>query len=132
MKKLLFIFAALFVALAVVRAEGKNKADEKKGVYIFGTSFSFSDSIVYFTEIQYLEEVQLENKTNFIPFRQHYSYELKDFMSKEGMPGRISAVYFSHKESDVKKKEAKLKKRLEKKDKKVVRYLGSKFKFTKP
>ncbi|MBR5475312.1 MAG: hypothetical protein IKV17_00640 [Bacteroidaceae bacterium] len=132
MKKLLFIFAALFVALAVVRAEEKNKADEKKGVYIFGTSFSFSDSIVYFTEIQYLEEVQLEDKTNFIPFRQHYSYELKDFMSKEGMPGRISAVYFSHKESDVKKKEAKLKKRLEKKDKKVVRYLGSKFKFTKP
>ena len=132
MKKLLFIFAALFVALLVVRAEEKNKADEKKGVYIFGTSFSFSDSIVYFTEIQYLEEVQLEDKTNFIPFRQHYSYELKDFMSKEGMPGRISAVYFSHKESDVKKKEAKLKKRLEKKDKKVVRYLGSKFKFTKP
>ena len=132
MKKLLFIFAALFVALVVVRAEEKNKADEKKGVYIFGTSFSFSDSIVYFTEIQYLEEVQLEDKTNFIPFRQHYSYELKDFMSKEGMPGRISAVYFSHKESDVKKKEAKLKKRLEKKDKKVVRYLGSKFKFTKP
>ena len=132
MKKLLFIFAALFVALVVVRAEEKNKADEKKGVYIFGTSFSFSDSIVYFTEIQYLEEVQLEDKTNFIPFRQHYSYELKDFMSKEGMPGRISAVYFSEKESAIKKKEAKLKKRLEKKDNKVVRYIGSKFEFTKP
>lgn len=132
MKKLLFIFATLFIALTAVRAEEKNKADEKKGVYIFGTSFSFSDSIVYFTEIQYLEEVQLEDKTNFIPFRQHYSYELKDFMSKEGMPGRISAVYFSEKESAIKKKEAKLKKRLEKKDNKVVRYIGSKFEFTKP
>ena len=132
MKKLLFIFATLFIALTAVKAEEKNKADEKKGVYIFGTSFSFSDSIVYFTEIQYLEEVQLEDKTNFIPFRQHYSYELKDFMSKEGMPGRISAVYFSEKESAIKKKEAKLKKRLEKKDNKVVRYIGSKFEFTKP
>ena len=126
MKKLFLILALLFVALMGIRAE------EKKGVYILGVSYTFSDSIVYFTEIQYFDDLQLEEKTKFIPFRQHYSYELKDFMSKEGMPGRISAIYFSEKESAIKKKEAKLKKRLEKKDNKVVRYIGSKFKFTKP
>ena len=126
MKKLFLIFALLFVALMGIRAE------EKKGVYIFGVSYTFSDSIVYFTEIQYFDDLQLEEKTKFSPFRQHYSYELKDFMSKEGMPGRISAIYFSEKESAIKKKEAKLKKRLEKKDNKVVRYIGSKFEFTKP
>ena len=123
------IFLAIIALLAVFTAQAQKKGE---GVYVMGASLSFTDSIVYFTEIQYLEEVQLEDKTNFIPFRQHYSYELKDFMSKEGMPGRISAVYFSEKESAIKKKEAKLKKRLEKKDNKVVRYIGSKFEFTKP
>ena len=127
MKRLFLIFTVLSVALLGLKAE------EKQGVYVFGASYSFSDSIVYFTEIQYLENVQLEKKTKFIPYRQHYSYELKDFMSvQEGMPGRISAIYFSQKEASIKKKETKLKKKIEKKDKMVVRYLGDKFKFTSP
>lgn len=127
MRKIFLIFTFLSVALLGLQAE------EKQGVYIFGASYSFTDSIVYFTEIQYLENVQLENKTKFIPYRQRYSYELKDFMSvQNGMPGRISAVYFSQKEASLKKKEAKLKKKIEKKDKMVVRYLGDKFKFTSP
>ena len=51
---------------------------------------------------------------------------------QEKMPGRTSVVFFSEKRADLVKKEAKIKKRLVEKQGKTVRYLGDKFKFTKP
>ena len=92
---------------------------------------SFSDSIVYFTEIQKVDNVVLKN--GFLPNRQFYAYELKDYMNfKENMPGRISVIYFDEKRSGMEKKEQKIKKRLVEKEGKTVRYLGDKFMFTKP
>lgn len=127
MNKPFIIF--LFTLFATVSLQAKSK----DGVYIFGASISFSDSIVYFTEIQYLDSVKLEKDTRFLPSRQHYAYELKDFMSfNKNLPGRTSVIFFSKKEAKLQKKEAKLKKRLNKKQGKVVRYLGNQFQFTKP
>lgn len=127
MKKLLIIFFLLFLSFSGY-ARGKNEKDSV--VYIFGASISFSDSVVYFTEIQKFDDVVVEK--SFLPNRQLYSYELKDYMSyKEGMPGRISVIYFSDKLKDLEKKEKNIKKRLETKENMTVRYLGSKFKFTK-
>ena len=109
-------------------ARGKSEKDSV--VYIFGASISFSDTIVYFTEIQQIDDVVVEK--GFLPNRQLYSYELKDYMSfKENMPGRISVIYFSDKQKDLVKKEKDIKKRLETKENMTVRYLGGKFKFTK-
>ena len=128
MKKLyIFIIALLFVP-AFMSAK-----KDKDVVYLFGTSYSYNDSIVYFTEIQPLEGVKLEKGTGFLPNRQFYSYELKDYMNfKEDMPGRTSVILFSEKKSTLQKREAKIKKRLVEKEGKTVRYLGDKFKFTKP
>lgn len=128
MKKfLLSISSFLLLTMAVYADGGKN------GVYVMGASFSFSDSIVYFTEVQFIDSVKLEKGTKFLPDRQHYAYELKDYMTfNENMPGRISVILFSKKESSLKKKEVKLKGRLERKRGLMVRYLGDKFKFTRP
>ena len=135
MKKVLFIFLFALVATAAVAREKKEtkkvKEVEAVPVYIWGASISFSDSIVYFTEIQKLDSVALEN--GFLPHRQYYAYELKDYMNfNENMPGRISVIYFDEKQSKLVKKEQKIKKRLEEKEGKTVRYLGSKFSFVKP
>ena len=127
MKKALIIFSLLLISFSVY-ARGKSEKDST--VYIFGASISFSDTVVYFTEIQQIDEVVVEK--GFLPGRQLYSYELKDYMSyKEKMPGRISVIYFSDKRKDLEKKEKDIKKRLETKEKMTVRYLGGKFKFTK-
>ena len=128
MKKLyIFIIALLFVP-AVMSAK-----KDKDVVYLFGTSYSYNDSIVYFTEIQPLEGIKLQKRSRILPDRQHYAYELKDYMNfKEGKPGRISVIYFSKKRSKLEKVEAKVKKRLLHKEEKKVLYLGDKFKFTKP
>lgn len=132
MRKSLFILLLVFVSAVAVAGDRKeNKKDEAAPVYIMGVSMSFSDSIVYFTEIQKLDSVVLENGA--LPHLQYYSYELKDYMSfEENMPGRISAIYFNEKRSKLEKKELKVKKNLVEKEGKTVRYLGEKFKFVKP
>ena len=113
--------------------DGKKKEVKKKvktEVYMFGVSLSFTDSVVYFTEIQHMEGAIIEN--NMLPNRHLYAYELKDYMSyEEGKPGRTSFIYFSDKRSKLEKKELKIRKRLLYNGEKTVRYLGSKFKFTK-
>ena len=131
MKKAFFIF--LFAVLASASASYAKGKDEVKTVYLFGASFSFTDSVVYFTEIMPVEGAKLDEKTKFLLHRQYYAYELKDYMNfQENMPGRVSAIYFSDNLSKLKKQEAKMKKRLVEKEGKTVRYLGDKFKFVKP
>lgn len=132
MRKSLFILLfVLIAALGVAREKKDNNKVKEVPVYILGASISFSDSIVYFTEIQKLDNVVLEN--GFLPHRQYYAYELKDYMSfEENIPGRISVVYFDEKRSKLEKKEQKIKKHLMEKENKIIRYLGDKFKFVKP
>ena len=122
----------LMPCVALAKSD-KDKEAEKRvetEVYVWGVSLSFSDSIVYFTEVQHVDGAVIEDK--MLPNRHLYSYELKDYMSfEEGMPGRTSFVYFANKRSKLEKKEAKIKKRLVERQGKTVRYLGDKFKFTK-
>ena len=128
-RTLLIFFLAVFAAVSAVQAKGK----EETTVYLLGASFSFSDSVVYFTEIMPVEGAKLDGKTKFLLHRQYYAYELKDYMNfQENMPGRTSVIYFSEKRSKLEKQAAKIKKRLVEKDGKTVRYLGDKFKFVKP
>lgn len=130
-RTLLIFFLALSAVCSTVSAKGDK--DKVETVYLFGASFSFSDSVVYFTEIMPVEGAELDKKTEFLLHRQYYAYELKDYMNfQENMPGRTSAVYFSTKRSKLEKTEAKLKRKLVEKDGKTIRYLGDKFKFVKP
>lgn len=132
------IFSILFILCLVMPsfsfAKGGKKKESKKKiqteVYVWGVSLSFSDSIVYFTEIQRVEGAIIEDK--LLPNRHLYAYELKDYMSyEEGKPGRTSFIYFSDKRSKLEKKEQKVKKKLIEGGEKSVRYLGDKFNFTK-
>ena len=135
MKRFFSIFLILYLLMPCVAfAKGDKKKEAKKKidnvVYVWGVSLSFSDSVVYFTEIQHVDGAVMENK--MLPNRHLYSYELKDFMSyEEGKPGRTSFIYFSDKRSKLEKKEQKVKKRLVERLGMTVRYLGDRFKFTK-
>ena len=135
MKKIISILFILCLAVPSLSfaKDDKKKETKKKietEVYVWGVSLSFSDSIVYFTEIQHVEGAIIEDK--LLPNRHLYAYELKDYMSyEEGMPGRTSFIYFSDKRSKLEKKEQKVKKRLVEGGEKTVRYLGDRFKFTK-
>lgn len=133
MKKYLLLLIFVLVAVAGFSRDRKENGGNKKAVtvYLWGTSISFSDTIAYFTEIQKLDGVVLDN--GFLPHRSYYAYQLKDYMNfTENMPGRMSVIYFDEKRANLVKKENKIKKRLVEKDGMTVRYLGEKFKFVKP
>ena len=135
MKKIVSILLFICLVLpsvAVAKSDDKKQAkkEDAKDIYILGVSMAFPDSVVYFTEIQCIEDVVLEK--GFLPNRHLYSYELKDYMSfAKGMPGRTSFVFFSDKRAKLEKKEQKIKKKLIEREEKTVRYLGDASKFTK-
>ena len=135
MKKIVSILLFICLVLpsvAMAKSDDKKQAkkEDAKDIYILGVSMAFPDSVVYFTEIQCIEDVVLEK--GFLPNRHLYSYELKDYMSfAKGMPGRTSFVFFSDKRAKLEKKEQKIKKKLIEREEKTVRYLGDAFKFTK-
>ena len=129
---ILFILCLVMPSLSFAKGDKKKESKKKiqTEVYVWGVSLSFSDSIVYFTEIQRVEGAIIEDK--LLPNRHLYAYELKDYMSyEEGKPGRTSFIYFSDKRSKLEKKEQKVKKKLIEGGEKSVRYLGDKFNFTK-
>lgn len=123
----LLIFLAIFT-VCVASAKGDND-----GVYVMGASISFSDSTVYFSEVQWIDSVALEKRTKFLPQRQHYSNEMQEYMLvQEGKTRCACIVLFAKSENKIRKKEQNLKRHLQKNRKFQVRYLGDKFKFTHP
>jgi len=103
-----------------------------KTVYAFGVSASFVDSVVYCTEIQALDSVNL-TKEGFLPKREAYSAQLKNYLENKGELNRTCMIYFSDSKKNLlrefekisdkyKKNKSVLFKKIEKND----------FQFTKP
>ena len=76
------ILCSLLLVLMVCSAFSL-KGSKGKSVYIVGVSASFTDSLVYFTEIQLLDSVRLD-KNKMLPERSQYSYQLKKLFGKRG------------------------------------------------
>ena len=72
------ILCSLLLVLMVCSAFSL-KGSKGKSVYIVGVSASFTDSLVYFTEIQLLDSVRLD-KNKMLPERSQYSYQLKNYL----------------------------------------------------
>ena len=64
------------VALVFALCSAFTMKDKEKAVYAFGVAASFNDSIVYYTDIQVLDSVELD-KNGFLPKRDLYTYQLK-------------------------------------------------------
>ena len=105
MKYVKILFAVAFVftlCTAFISKEGN------KPVYAFGVSASFTDSVVYYTEIQVIDSVFLD-KNGFLPKRDLYSYQLKNYLELEkGVPNRTCMIYFSESKKQLGKEAAKL------------------------
>lgn len=128
LKVLLPIFILLVVCSAATTKKGNSKL-----VYAFGVSASFTDTVVYYTDIQVLDSVTLEKKS-FLPDRNTYSYQLKNYLEyQRGLSDRTCMIYFSENKKKLSKELNKIVNRY-KKDKSVSLQLinNGEFKFTKP
>ena len=71
------VLASLMLMFIVCTAFTSN--DKGKGMYIVGVSASFTDSLVYFTDIQFVDSVEL-GKNDLLPMRDQYSDQLDIYL----------------------------------------------------
>ena len=125
MKILKYILFSLLIAVAIT-TEMQAKRMKAPKMYMFGFSASFQDSIVYMTDVQEVEGAWYDTKTKFLMGRQHYSYQLKDFLANDKQqPNRVCVVMYALTRKEAEKKFIKLRKEytIKAKGKYDVRYL---------
>lgn len=111
MKPIKYAVCAAIMALALTNTQVQGKAKMVPRMYMFGISASFTDSVVYFTDVQPVDSAWIDTKTNFLLGRDNYSLQLKNHLSQElSMPNRTCIVFFGKNRSAVEKDYLKLKK----------------------
>ncbi|MBQ8656959.1 MAG: hypothetical protein IJ527_07925 [Prevotella sp.] len=104
-------------------------------VYMFGFSASFTDSIVYFTDVHAVDSAWIDDSNGFLDGRSIYSNQLKDYLADElQMPNRVCIVMYGTTREDVEKEFLKMKRlyTVKAKDMYDVRYLNTQeFRFRK-
>lgn len=125
MKIFKYILFALLLAGALPQ-EMEAKRIKVPKMFMFGFSASFQDSIIYMTDVQEVEGAWYETKSKFLLGRQHYSYQLKDFLANtRQQPNRVCVVMFALTRKEAEKQFIKLRKEytVKAKGKYDVRYL---------
>ncbi len=122
----------LLIASIVIPALAKSPKDKNKyGVYIAGVSASFSDSLVYFTDIQFVDSALL-GSNGLLVGRAQYSIQLKEYLEqKENGKNRTCFVYYDKKKKNLQKEINKLKEKYQKGNTLVLLNVDPEFKFEK-
>ena len=93
--KFVKILASLLFVMAVCTAATLEK--KQKGMYIVGVSASFTDSLIYFTPVQFIDSVEV-GKDKLLPLRGQYSDQLDTYLEQQnGMKDRTCFIYFGKK-----------------------------------
>ena len=80
-------------------------------VYIFGFAQSLNDSTVYFTDIQELKNVWVDDKTTALYGREGYSQQMKNHIAQKDDKHICCITSFALTRKQIEKKYAKLKQR---------------------
>ncbi|MBQ2857140.1 MAG: hypothetical protein IJE78_08495 [Bacteroidaceae bacterium] len=123
------IFASLLFVLALCTAS--TLENKKKGIFIVGVSASFTDSLIYFTNIQFVDSIELD-KNKLLPMRSQYSEQLDNYLEQNlGLNNRTCFIYFDEKKKKLEKTIKKMKEKYQKEGKAILKETGADFKFTK-
>ena len=129
--KFVKIFASLFLVFMVCSAFSLKGKKQESGMYMAGVSASFTDSLIYFTDVQFVDSVVLD-KNKLLPLRELYSEQLEDYLENNlGLKDRTCFIYFDYKKEKVEKSIKKMKAKYLKDGKAVLKEVGNDFKFTK-
>ncbi len=103
-----------------------------KSVYAFGVAASFTDSLVYYTDVQLLDSVTLLGGA--LPQQKLYTYQLQNYMEANmGKPHRTCMIYYKNSKKKTDKEMTKVLGKFKKKKSNNLIHIDPKeFKFTKP
>ncbi|MBO4841401.1 MAG: hypothetical protein J5524_09940 [Bacteroidaceae bacterium] len=112
MRRSVFYVLFFFACLLCQNAEAKVK---QKPIYIFGFAASFTDSIGYVTDVQYLDSAYVDTKNKFLIGRNMYSVQLQQYL-QENMDCKnpITSIFFGEKKEKLQKKQLSVRRRYEK------------------
>lgn len=107
---------------------------ERTKIYMFGFSASFTDSLVYVTDIQELDSAWIDTKSEFLIDRPIYSDQFQAYLTDNvGVPECTCVVFFNVKRKKLEEDYKKVKKRYESDPSLVVKALTKDdFKFKAP
>lgn len=127
--KILFAIALVFTMCTAFSL----KKEYSKTVYAFGISASFTDSVVYFTDIQIIDSAKI-SKEGFLAYRDLYSYQLKNYLEDNQLQQNSTCmIYFSENRKKLEKEATKiLTKYKRNRNTTVLRIDPDKFRFIKP
>ena len=136
MKSIKYILPLVIAAvLTVGTVDALAKHVKLPQVYMFGFSASFTDSIVYFTDVHAVDSVWINESNNFLDGRSIYANQLKNYLADElQMPNRVCIVMYGTEREKLEKEFLKMKRlyTVKAEGKYDVRYLNTKeFKFQK-
>ncbi len=104
------LFSVLLLSFAFV-SMASAKGVSVPAVYIFGMSFSFNDSTVYFTEIQKIDNAWLIGKGKMLEGRSAYAAQLKNYFSSQGQKDQTCIIYYALSEKAILKQFSKVRDR---------------------
>lgn len=129
--KIMKILASLFLVLVVCSASTMEKKGKNRGMYMVGVSASFTDSLIYFTDIMMVDSLEFD-ADDYLQYRQQYSEQMEMYLEqKENLKHRTCFIYYNEKKHKLEKKIQKMKAKYQKDGKSILRDLGADFKFTK-
>lgn len=106
-----WIYAALVTFLFALPLSTKAEDGDGKNItaaYIFAVGISHTDSVVYISEIQKLDEAIIENKTGFLNRMPEYSDQFRSALTSAYSGYITCSVFYDAKLEKVQKKRAKL------------------------
>lgn len=110
MKLQKYLMGALLLMAMLLPTTSNAKGVVTPRMYMFGFAASFNDTIVHFTDIQAVDSVWIDSKTQFMLGRENYSNMLRSYLNQQQMPNRTCIVIYDKKVSRLQKKYLKMKK----------------------
>ena len=120
MRLRLFLVATFALAASFSMAESQCTK-----LYMYGFAASFNDSTVYLTDIQEVDSAWTDVKTGFLYSRDNYSYQLRDYLKKTGVPHPTCITVYAKTRKEAEKKYVAMKRRYTTKGNYIVKYIES-------
>lgn len=93
-----------------MRNQSQDKNSRQVDIFMFASSFSLLDSVLYVSEIQKLENVTVNNKW-FVKERAAFEQQFTDYVKSGYNDSQLTSIIFSEKDKKVERRRARLIKR---------------------
>ena len=109
MKHYLYTLLAAALIFAGISENASAKRVVAPQMYMFGFAASFSDTIVYFSDIQTIDSAWIDSRSNFLQSRDVYAAQFWDFLTaNKQMRHRTCVVFYNKNRAQLEKKFVKM------------------------